>query len=80
MGRSWAPQACTDAIACPLPECAARRGERCATDRPLHTERWDAWAAIGYRVPRCRVTRALWWLLYAAGAALIVGQIAWWLL
>lgn len=26
------------------------------------------------------VTKALWWLLYSAGAALIVGQIAWWLL
>jgi hypothetical protein len=26
------------------------------------------------------VKRALWWMLYSAGAALIVGQIAWWLL
>lgn len=45
---TWAPQACTAAIACPLSDCAAPRGERCLTDRPLHLERWDAWAASGF--------------------------------
>jgi hypothetical protein len=44
----WAPQACTDAIACPLPRCAAEPGEPCLTDRPLHLERWDAWAAVNF--------------------------------
>lgn len=47
MGNStWAPQLCTNAIACP--RCAAQAGERCLTDRPLHLERWDAWAASGF--------------------------------
>lgn len=54
--RAWAPQACTSAIACPLPDCKATPGERCMTDRPLHLERWDAWAASGYRMPDDRTT------------------------
>lgn len=45
----WAPQGCTDSIACPLVECAAQPGERCKTDRPVHVERWDAWKAAGFR-------------------------------
>jgi hypothetical protein len=44
---TWAPVACTNAIACPV--CPARRRERCATDRPLHLERWDAWKAAGFQ-------------------------------
>lgn len=47
--KSWAPQACTEAIACPVLTCSAPRGERCKTDRPLHLERWDAWAATGFK-------------------------------
>lgn len=46
MGK-WAPQACTAAIACPV--CHVPAGERCLSDRPLHLERWDAWAATGFK-------------------------------
>lgn len=45
---TWAPQACTSAIACPA--CLAPKGERCTTDRPLHLERWDAWAGSSFQV------------------------------
>jgi hypothetical protein len=45
--HDWAPVACTKAISCPT--CLAPKGKRCNTDRPLHLERWDAWAASGYR-------------------------------
>jgi hypothetical protein len=44
---TWAPQLCTASIACPA--CLAQAGERCKTDRPLHLERWDAWAKTNYR-------------------------------
>lgn len=46
--ETWAPVACTNAIACPVLTCKASPGERCATDRPLHFERWDAWRAMGF--------------------------------
>lgn len=45
-GPPWAPQACIDATTCP--QCAAQVGQRCATDRPLHVSRWDAWARAGF--------------------------------
>ena len=44
--RRWAPVLCTNNWPCPL--CYAKRGELCATDRPLHLERWDEWRAAGF--------------------------------
>lgn len=71
--RAWAPQLCTESIACPLPACGARRGEPCRTDRPLHLERWDAWAATGYMGASTMKLRA--WAILIALAALAV----WWI-
>lgn len=58
---TWAPQQCTASIACP--ECHAKTGERCATDRPFHLARWDAWrvqldARLGDAAPMDDLARA----------------------
>jgi hypothetical protein len=70
----WAPEACTNAIACP--RCGAEIGQRCATDRPLHVERWDAWRAVRFSPPP--FLGPGWLLAYAVSGLLWVAILEFW--
>lgn len=41
---AWPPQLCTAESHCPRPDCLAKPGEHCLTDRPVHLERFDLWS------------------------------------